>query len=132
MAVEFHHGRNHPHPAWSHPRVVADNYIDFGNVLPASTPRVDYQSLVTSWPVYLNDQIGDCTEACKAHEIQAWTTYGMGAEKTVTNNRVLKWYERDGGYVPGDSSTDNGCVIQDVLANWQADDAAVCPVTEYA
>jgi hypothetical protein len=132
MAVEFHHGRNHPYPAWSHPRLTVDNYVDFGNVLPSPTSRVDWQSKVSNWPMYLNDQIGDCTEACKAHIIQAWSTYGLGAEKTVTNNKVLSWYERDGGYVPGDPSTDNGCVIQDVLANWQQNDASVCPVTEYA
>jgi hypothetical protein len=130
--MELKFGRKAPHPTWTHPRVVLDNYINFGTVLPAPTPQVDRQSKVPVWPMYLNDQLGDCTEACKAHMIQAWSAYGLGTEIEVTDNQVLSWYERDGGYVPGEPWTDQGCVIQDVLANWKADDAAVCPITEYA
>jgi hypothetical protein len=130
--MELKFGRKAPHPSWTHPRLVVDNYIDFGTVLPTPTPQVDRQSKVPSWPMYLNDQIGDCTEACKAHIIEAWSAYGLGTEIEVSDNQVLKWYERDGGYVPGDPSTDNGCVIQDVLSNWQKDDSAVCPITEFA
>jgi hypothetical protein len=82
--------------------------------------------------MYLNDQLGDCTEACKGHIIQALTAIGEGKELTVSNSQVEKWYERDGGYVPGDPSTDNGCVVQTVLQNWFEFDKSVCPITEYA
>lgn len=127
------YGRKKPHPRDTHPRLLVENYSDFSAssyVLP--TPSLEVSRLVSSWPMYLNDRIGDCTEAAKGHAIQALSAVGKGLEETVSNNQILSWYERDGGYVPGDPSTDNGCVIQDVLQNWHDQDSAVFPIDAFA
>jgi hypothetical protein len=132
MATAGLFGRKPPLSRVEAPRVAIDDYVDFGYraTLPKPTAGVNYT--VPSWPMYLNDQLGDCTAAAKGHAVQAITRYGRNNEVTVSDNQVEKWYERDGGYVPGDPSTDNGAVIQTVLANWQADPTEVCPITEYA
>jgi len=67
--------------------------------------------------MYLNDSLGDCTCAAVGHIIEAQTAYAS-REFSVTDNEVLSMYEAVGGYVPGDPSTDNGAIIQDVLQYW--------------
>jgi hypothetical protein len=68
----------------------------------------------------LNDQLGDCTCAGAYHLIQTWSSEcnPEGLVITEPDGDVLKMYEAVGGYVPGDSSTDNGAVEQDVLTYW--------------
>lgn len=100
-----------PHPEDTHPRVKLANHMT--GTLPTAPAIVDYASRVRSWPMYLNDQIGDCTAAGVAHALQAWTAYAKGLV-TLPNSAVLSLYEAF-GYVPGDPSTDNGAVEQDVL-----------------
>ena len=102
-----------PHPEHTHPRVKLASHLDMAT-LPPTPAVVDYASRVRSWPMYLNDRIGDCTCAGIAHSIQAWTAYGKRLV-TLPNSAVLALYEAM-GYVPGDPSTDNGAVEQDVLA----------------
>jgi len=79
---------------------------------------VDEISRVPSWPMYLNDQIGDCTCAAAGHMIEAWTQYGQGAAVRVSDNDVLRAYQAVSGYVPGRPDTDQGAVMQDVLDYW--------------
>jgi hypothetical protein len=89
---------------------------------PALTPppiRAGYVEKVPTWPMYLNDRLGDCVIAAAGHMIQDWTTYA-GKEVTITDKDVLIGYEHVGGYVPGDPSTDNGCVILDALKYWRS------------
>lgn len=84
------------------------------------TQDVDRASEVTSWPMYLNDQLGDCTIAAVGHMYGAWTRYASGFEALFSDNAVQETYSRVGGYVPGDPSTDGGCVMADVLADQKA------------
>ena len=72
-----------------------------------------------SWPMMLNDQLGDCVIAASGHLIQEWSTLAAPPGTVVTDSQVLKAYEDVGGYVPGDSSTDNGCVMLDALNYWR-------------
>jgi hypothetical protein len=81
------------------------------------TADVDRASAVRSWPMYLNDQLGDCTIAAIGHMYGAWTVYAGGSEALFGDDQIQAAYSRVGGYVPGDPSTDNGCVMQDVLAD---------------
>lgn len=91
--------------------------------LPAPPPRVDWsRGFNFNWQMMLNgpssnpivpDGIGDCTEAKKGHAVQVWTLCN-GRMVTVPDSVVLAAYEADGGYVPGDPSTDNG---EDMLTN---------------
>ena len=75
---------------------------------------------ITSWPMMLNDQLGDCTCACAGHMIEQWTgELNAGRAITPPDSAILTTYEAVGGYVPGDPSTDNGAVILDVLNYWR-------------
>jgi len=89
---------------------------------PVWAPAVcGYQQKVTDgagWPMMLNDQLGDCTIAAAGHQIEQWTTYA-GKQVIPTDAQILSAYSAVGGYVPGDSSTDNGCVVLDVLNYWR-------------
>lgn len=70
------------------------------------------------WTMSLNDNLGDCTIAAAAHLIDMWTT-DIGKPVTVADADVLLAYEAVGKYVPGDPSTDQGCVEIDVLNYWR-------------
>lgn len=60
---------------------------------------------------------GDCTCAAMYHAEQVWT-HDAGTLDTEPADIVLKCYSEFCGYVPGDPSTDQGGVEQDVLADW--------------
>ena len=86
----------------------------FTSALPAPPSRVDWsRGFNINYGMALNDSLGDCTEAKKVHAIQCWTLCN-GRMVTVPDSVVLAAYEADGGYVPGDPSTDNG---EDMLTN---------------
>src|SRR5690348_342480 len=119
------YGRLHPDPA--RPRLTLEKYLDPRSALSRSglppVPRsqdVDRASQVQDWPMYLNDQLGDCTIAAMGHMYGAWTQYASGREALFSDDQIQSVYSRVGGYVPGDPSTDNGCVMQDVLADQQS------------
>jgi hypothetical protein len=109
------------------PRLTLEKYLDpraalhRGGLPPVPLSRdVDRASEVSSWPMYLNDQLGDCTIAGLAHMFGAWTRYAGGGEALFTDDEVQKAYSRVGGYVPGQPDTDQGCVMVDVLADAKA------------
>src|SRR5581483_817640 len=76
-------------------------------------------SKVTTWPMYDNDEFGDCVWAAIGHQIQAFSAYGFGTVITVTNADVLAGYSAVTGFKPNDPSTDNGTVVQDALNYWR-------------
>ena len=109
------------------PRLTLEKYLDprsrmcrTGLPPVPAAQDVDYASKVPSWPMYLNDQLGDCTIAGVGHMYGAWTQYASGTEALFDDSQVQAVYSRVGGYVPGDPGTDQGCVMQDVLADQQA------------
>jgi hypothetical protein len=119
------YGRLHPDPA--RPRLTLEKYLDPRTALSRHglppvplTTDVDRASAVQSWPMYLNDQLGDCTIAAIGHMYGAWTQYASSTEALFTDDEIQAVYSRVGGYVPGDPGTDNGCVMQDVLADQQS------------
>jgi hypothetical protein len=81
------------------------------------TKDVDRASKVSSWPMYMNDTIGDCTIAGEAHMIGALSMYATGKEALFSDQVIETVYSRNSGYVAGDESTDNGCLMSDVLAD---------------
>lgn len=68
---------------------------------------VDRLTKVASWPMYLNDQLGDCFWAGEAHASTSQRVYAGYPEVHFANAAITKGYE-SAGYVPGDPSTDNG------------------------
>lgn len=93
-------------------------YVDLTK-LPAPPSERDWtkKALLSPWGMMLNDQIGDCGEAGKAHLIQVQTAANDN-EITISDEEILKAYQRNSGYVPGDESTDNGEVLIDSLKDW--------------
>lgn len=100
------------------PNLTVDQHLRT-TTLPTPPPVVDYLNNVKSFPMYLNDNIGDCVWAMIGHAIQAYSTYGQGKTVNVTDADVLKGYEDVTGYNPNDPNTDQGTVVQDALDYWQ-------------
>lgn len=128
-ALTFRGGRIHAQPA--RPKLKLGDYLTAGPfAVPPAT--ADWLSAVGSWPMYLNDQLGDCTCAAVGHMIEAATQYASGTALQITDQDVLTAYEAVGGYVPGQPSTDNGAYIQDVLAYWHATGVGGDHIVAYA
>jgi len=86
--------------------------------MPAVAPGtdVDRASAVASWPVYLNNAIGDCTIAAAGHTFAAMCVYAGLPEPVFADATIQQVYSAISGYIPGDPATDSGCVMSDVLS----------------
>lgn len=111
-------GRLAPHPESTHSRLKLADFLLDGYALTVP-PAVDYLSKVITWPMYGNDNLGDCTAAAAGHMREAWTEYGQGATTLTTDADVLAFYEAVSGYIPGRPDTDQGANMQDCLAYWR-------------
>lgn len=100
------------------PRVPHLSALLAGQKLPPVPPPVDYTQGMTGFGMMLNNELGDCTCAGCGHCDQLWTFHANPPELTPPDSAVLALYEAVGGYVPGNASTDNGCVEQEVLRYW--------------
>lgn len=89
--------------------------------LVAAVPAaVDYLSHVNQWPMYGNDQLGDCTAAAAGHIEEVWSTYGQGQTVTVLDTAIVGFYSACSGYQPGRPDTDQGAGLQECLSYWRA------------
>ncbi len=77
-------------------------------VLPASTNR-RAKADASLRQMFLNDQLGDCVIAGRAHRIGELTGDASGKPFVYTKAQILAEYERIGGYDPKDPNTDQGC-----------------------
>jgi hypothetical protein len=90
-------------------------------IIPPPPVETDgYVTKVPSWPMYLNDSLGDCVAAAAGHIVNQETFYASGTEKLPTDNDILKTYEAVGGYIPGDPNTDNGMDMLSYLKYWRS------------
>ena len=99
--------------------------------IPHPPAKEDWEKKVQSWPMMLNDNLGDCTCACAGHMVEQWTTY-TGTPVTPSDQDVLTAYEAVGHYNPNDPSTDQGAVILDVLNYWRQTGIASHQIMAYA
>lgn len=84
--------------------------------LPAPPMEIDYtKKMPRNFGMMLNDYLGDCTCAALYHARQVWSFNASGGEITEPDKNVEQLYHEACGYVPGDASTDQGGVEQDVL-----------------
>jgi hypothetical protein len=118
---KFHIGGRHqpktPHKMRLHDPKYGLNLSQWPDA-PSST---SFGTLPAAQPVLTdilgNDTYGDCTEANSYH-LQALRQ--AASRRTVfhpTLAQVLATYSRDGGFVMGDASTDNGCDEVTVMQN---------------
>lgn len=73
----------------------------------------------TTFPMFKNNELGDCTCAAAGHVEQTWSYNSRGAPFPLTDDDILKAYQDACGYVPGDPSTDRGGFLLDVLKYWR-------------
>ena len=102
-----------------HPPVVDDRTLRFSDYVTAALPTppesVTYYQKVPAWPMYYNDQYGDCTCAAAGHMIQNWTA-NASTEVTPPDETVLTFYEHFVGTPP---PADKGCNMLTVLRYWR-------------
>lgn len=123
MTIQFRGGRLSPRSESDAPRLKLASFLTSAAYPPAPA-QLDYLSQVVDWPMYGNDQWGDCVWAMIGHTIEAATTYGQGMTVKVSEEAVLKGYSDVTGFdpaagPPGDNPTDQGTVIQDALNYWR-------------
>ncbi len=82
-------------------------------VLPTAT--IDRAANVTSWPMYCNNDIGDCTFAGIAHVLSAMCVYAGKPLPLFTDAEIIKAYSAVSGYNPVTGANDNGATLQAVL-----------------
>lgn len=115
--ITFRGGRL-PEPNPDRVSLRFEDYLT-GDPLPTAPASADWASEVPDFPMYGNDEVGDCAIASPGHMIEAFTRYAQGVAVEITLADVMAAYSAISGYVPGDPSTDVGCVIEDVLKYWR-------------
>jgi hypothetical protein len=79
---------------------------------------VNWTGKVKKWPMYLNDQLGDCAIAGPYHQIECWTANVHGTPLIADDQYVCNDYAAVSGF-NGDPNTDNGCNLIDVQNYWR-------------
>lgn len=101
------------------PKIKLRDFVDIEKAAASRVPleqSVDYATLVASWPMFLNDRLGDCTCAGAAHAVQTFAAM-TGGSFTVTDTDVERMY-RASGYDPskaepnGENPTDQGWTLE--------------------
>jgi len=87
---------------------------DAAVAIPASLD-LSSKAMASLRQVYLNNRLGCCTIAAKAHEQGVWTGQVNATPDLWTDDQIQAQYSRLGNYEPGDASTDHGCDPCDVL-----------------
>ncbi len=86
--------------------------------LPPAPTQGGYWLKIRDWPMYLNDQIGDCVFAAAGHMIQQWTTYDA-SPVVLPDAVILEAYQKVSGFDPNDPSTDVGAALLPALKYWR-------------
>lgn len=74
----------------------------------------DIAHTVEEFPVFLNEELGDCGLASNGHRVIGQERSAGQHDLPVTDADVLAAYEAVGGYRPGHPETDNGVYLLDV------------------
>jgi hypothetical protein len=95
-------------PAVYDPRhLSAVEYLDPSKLSPPET--VDLTAGITDWPMYANDQMGDCTCAAIGHMIQRWSLSATGEQTVISQDDIVAYYRHL-------SPQDTGAAIANVLS----------------
>lgn len=127
MSVVFRPGRL-PHD----PRPPRLRLTAYQTAKPAAPLAADWASKVRSWPMSLNDQIGDCTAAGAGHIAQQVNWYGRDLDAPIADPDTLAFYRAISGYIPGDPSSDVGATLQDALSYWRTTGVGGNRIAAYA
>lgn len=105
------------------PGTVHLHFSDFvcHSKMPAIPSVFDFspKAAVPLADIYGNDNLGDCAIAMMFHAAAVFTANATGVAYHVALAQIIAAYSKVGGYVPGDPSTDNGCMLSDVFNYWK-------------
>jgi hypothetical protein len=87
-------------------------------VLPPPPPQKDWSQKVASWPMMMNNTIGDCTIAAVGHCIEEWTT-DVGKPVVLPDATIVAAYSAVSGYNPKTGQHDVGANEIKVLNYWR-------------
>lgn len=91
-------------------------YVELA-ALPAAPSSVHYEQKVTAlgatFPMYLNDSLGDCTCAATGHHIEVWSANAQGSVKLLTDDDIRTAYDSTG------DGTDDGRLLNEILNYWR-------------
>lgn len=100
-------------PARPHLKLTAAHLA----ALPDPPDEVDHGQ--GTYPMYGNDQYGDCVEAGLGHQVGQYTLVSSGQEATFTDQQILGAYSAITGFNPDDENTDQGTYTQDAMTWWR-------------
>ncbi len=103
-------------PIVEYPRLSLSNYVM--KALPSPPSKIDYSAdaMAALKLIYMNDSLGICVLASKAHMAGIFTGNAGTPPVIFTDGQMVNLYSILGGYVPGDPSTDQGCDMTAVLS----------------
>jgi hypothetical protein len=97
------------------PRTLQAAKLMTTTVVRQAPQRYHAGRLVTDWPMYANDQFGDCAFAAPAHLDITWDTQARDIqEPRATTEEVLELYSFVTGFDVRRPETDNGAYLLDV------------------
>lgn len=120
--VDDNGGHSRPFKLGKLPAQPARPKLRFASIaaqLDAPPAAADWLTGVTDWPMYGNDQYGDCVEAEMGHHVEQITRFGQGTATEVAALDVLHAYSAITGFDPMKPATDQGTVIEDALSWWR-------------
>ena len=99
------------------PRLFFKNYRIHRIPLHADACDFRKPALPSLYRLFLNDKIGDCVVAAGYHVVGV-VTGNAGNLFIPSYDQIIKDYSAIGGYVPGDTTTDQGCDEVTALNYW--------------
>lgn len=84
---------------------------------------IDWTNGISTWGMYHNDTIGDCTCAAAAHLEMLWTS-NAGNIVIPADQDILSAYSAITGYDSNNPNTDQGANELDVLSYWRVNGIA--------
>ncbi|HVM48371.1 MAG TPA: hypothetical protein VMU04_10105 [Candidatus Acidoferrum sp.] len=105
-------GARKPHPALRAKLPMLENYLDLAK-LPDAPPAQSFKA-PSGYPMWANDQYGDCTCAAYANKALDWCTAAR-LPFTLTTQQVLQAYAAITGFNPVTGANDNGASAPQVL-----------------
>lgn len=90
-------------------------YADIAAVAPQVPMVLGHYQTIKQWPMYANDQWGDCVEAEAGHSTQLFVAEGRGTV-SFTDKNILDAYSAIAGFDINDPSSDQGTDMAQAMA----------------
>jgi hypothetical protein len=102
------------------PMLRLKNYL-LGTLPPPPPARADWAApAIKGLELPLgNDELGDCTCAGAGHIEDIFRVDSKSGLPAITREQAIALYSAACGYIPGDTNTDNGGTLTEVLSYWK-------------